>query len=70
MVEEVTMSRSHAAQDAEQQIRVEGALVRLVHDHGRVVVQIRVAQRLAQQHAVSHELNAWAGEDTSSNRMA
>lgn len=43
-------------EDAEEHVGVQGALVRLVHDDDAVAVQVRLPERLAQQHPVRHVL--------------
>ena len=54
---EVLAAADHVAQQAEQHVRVERTLVRLVHDHGRVAVQVGLGETLAQQDAVRHVLD-------------
>ena len=54
---QVRAARGHLAQDAEQHVRVERALVRLVHHHAAVLLEVRVLQRLAQQNPVRHVLD-------------
>ena len=49
--------RQHLAQNAKEDISVEGALMGLIHDDGTVVVQIALPQRLPQQHAIRHVLD-------------
>ena len=45
------------SQDAKQDVGVEGPLVRFVHDHTRVRVQVLLRQTLSQQHPIRHELD-------------
>ena len=54
---EIVAAGNDLAQDAEQDVGVEGALVGLVHDDARVSVKIAFLQRLAQQDAVCHVFN-------------
>lgn len=53
----VVSLRTDLAQQAEQHVGVQRALVSLVHDDGAVVVQVRLAQRLPEQDAVRHVLD-------------
>jgi Tfp pilus assembly protein PilF len=55
------LARAHEAQQAEQRVRGERALVRLVDGHDAVARQQRVRQHLAQQAAVGEELEARVG---------
>ena len=48
---------AHLLEDAEQHVCVQGALVGLVHDDCRIVVQIPLPQGLPQQHPVRHVLD-------------
>ena len=55
---EVAAAREEAREDAEEEIDVEGALVRLVHDDRVVGPEERVGARLGEEDAVRQELDA------------
>lgn len=47
----------HIPQNTEQYIGMQGPFVGLIHDDTVVLIQLRIAKRLAQQHAVCHVLD-------------
>ena len=54
---EVAARGHHLLENTEEHVRVKGTLVRFVHHHGRVLVQIAGVQGLSQEHAVRHVLD-------------
>ncbi len=54
---EVGAARQQLPQEAEDEVDVQAALVRLVDDEGVVAVQVRLARDLGEQDAVGHQLH-------------
>lgn len=54
---EIVAPRDNLTQDAKQQVGVDGALVRLVHNDAGVGIKVLFLQRLTEQDAISHVLD-------------